>query len=141
MKFLSYFSTVPSATRNVTVERISSNSIRISWEPPEFINGILQMYTVRVMRGSSTVVIHSSTVNATESSDVITGLETGSYSITVVAITGAGEGVPSDSVEFTLTTTTISKICIVLYIAIYCIYVYACMYVCICIHWPLMVLP
>ena len=103
------FPTVPSATRNVTVERVSSNSIRVSWEPPEFINGILEMYTVQVMRGSSTVVIHSSTVNATETSDVITGLDTGSYSITVVAITGAGEGIPSDPVEFTLTTTTISK--------------------------------
>ena len=146
MTFFSHiFPTVPSATRNVTVERVSSNSIRISWEPPESINGILQMYTVRVMRGLSTVVIHSSTVNATESSDVITGLETGSYSITVVAITGAGEGIPSDSVEFTLTTTTISKICIVLYVRSYilyiCICMYVCMYVCICIHWPLMVLP
>ena len=113
-KFFSrIFPAVPSATRNVTVERVLSNSIRVSWEPPEFINGILQMYTVRVMRGSSSVVIHSSMVGATESSDVITGLETGPYSVTVVALTGAGEGVPSDPVEFTLTTTSISKICVI----------------------------
>ena len=82
----------------------------VSWEPPEFINGLLQMYTVRVMRGSSTTVIQSSTVNATEHSDVISGLETGSYSIAVAALTGGGEGIASDPVAFTLTTVTISKL-------------------------------
>ena len=101
---------MPSAPRNVTVERISPNSIQVSWEPPEFINGVLQMYTVQVMRGSSNTIVHSSTVNATESSDVIAGLETGLYSISVVAVTRAGEGTPSDPIEFILTATTISKI-------------------------------
>ena len=82
----------------------------MSWEPPELINGILQNYTVQVMRSSSNTVLLSSTVNGSESSDVIMGLEAGSYSISVVALTGAGEGTPSDLVEFNLTTTTISKI-------------------------------
>ena len=68
------------------------------------------MYTVRVIRGSFNTVVHSSMVNATESSDVIAGLETGLYSISVVALTGAGEGIPSDPVEFIFTTTTISNI-------------------------------
>ena len=62
------------------------------------------------MRSSSNVVLISSTVNANESSDVIVGLEVGSYSVSVVAITGVGEGIPSDLVEFTLATTTIGKI-------------------------------
>ena len=101
---------MPSAPRNVTVERISPNSIQVSWEPPEFINGVLQMYTVRVIRGSFNTVVHSSMVNATESSDVIAGLETGLYSISVVALTGAGKGTLSDPVEFILTATTTSKI-------------------------------
>ena len=100
---------MPSAPRNVTVERISPNSIQVSWEPPEFINGVLQMYTVRVMTEPSNTVVHSSTVNATENSDVIAGLETGLYSISVIALTGAGEGMPSDPIEFILTATTISK--------------------------------
>lgn len=82
----------------------------VLWEPPEFINGVLQMYTVRVMRGLSTNVIQSSTVNSTEHSDVISGLETGSHFITVVALTGAGEGIASDPVHFMLTTVTISKL-------------------------------
>ena len=112
MKFSSliFKITVPSAPRNVTVERISPNSIQVSWEPPAFINGVLQMYTVQVIRRSSNTVVYSSTVNATESSDVIVGLETGLYSISVVALTGAGEGIPSDPIEFNLTATTTSKI-------------------------------
>ena len=101
---------MPSAPRNVTVERISPNSIQVSWEPPEFINGVLQTYTVQVMRRSSNAIVHLSTVNATESSDVIAGLETGLYSISIVALTGAGEGIPSNSIYFILTATTISKI-------------------------------
>lgn len=101
---------VPSAPRNVTVERISSNSIRVSWDPPELINGVLRSYRVQVMRSSSNVILISSMVNANESSDVIVGLDAGSYSVSVVAITGVGEGTPSDLVEFTLATTTIGKI-------------------------------
>ena len=62
------------------------------------------------MRSSSNVILISSMVNANESSDVIVGLDTGSYSVSVVAITGVGEGTPSDLVEFTLATTTIGKI-------------------------------
>ena len=62
------------------------------------------------MRSSSNAILISSTVNANESSDVIVGLDAGSYSVSVVAITGAGEGTPSDLVEFILATTTISKI-------------------------------
>ena len=62
------------------------------------------------MRSSSNAILISSTVNANESSDVIVGLEAGSYSVSVVAITGTGEGTLSDLVEFILATTTISKI-------------------------------
>ena len=64
------------------------------------------------MRSLSNTVLRSSTINGTESSDVIMGLEAGSYSISVVAVTGAGEGTPSDPVEFTLTTATIGKIAV-----------------------------
>jgi len=63
------------------------------------------------MEGLSTTLLLSRIVNAEEGTSggsvAIRGLELGSYTVTVVAETGAGEGDPSDLLAFTL---VISKI-------------------------------
>ncbi len=81
----------PSAPRNVTVSP-GNGSVTVTWEPPEDDGGsAITHYTVVAGPGGA-----SCTVNAPDTSCTITGLENGvSYTFTVTAYNGVGEGPPS----------------------------------------------
>ena len=108
------FLPVPSSPRDVTVQATSLSSVLVTWQPPETINGILDSYVVRIMEEVSTTPLLSRIVNAegatSGGSVVIRGLELGTYTVTVVAETGAGEGDTSDPLPFTLMTSKIDTV-------------------------------
>ena len=122
-----YLSAVPSAPRDVSVQITSISSVLVTWQPPEATNGVLDSYIVRIMAGLSTTPLLSRIVNAegetTGGSAVIRGLELGSYTVTVVAETGAGEGDPSAPLTFTLMTSKITlygSVCFLYKCTVFC---------------------
>ena len=98
--------TVPSAPQSHTVTRLSSQSILISWSPPDPPNGIIQDYEVRVVVSLSGQLFTNRTVPVSrENQDVpqfvtIDGLDLGRvrYLVTISARTGAGQGPETEAV-------------------------------------------
>ncbi len=89
---------VPSAPRNFALSMVSGspNTFSASWNIPEPTNGIISGYTINC-NSSISVTVTGSTLSASLSG--LTPFTT--YSCTISASTGAGEGTASNTVTAT----------------------------------------
>ena len=97
----------PSMPRFIVADAINSTTISVSWDAPEFSNGVLRFYLLTYNGTSPGGMVTMDTVNTTDNS---TSVLIGSlrpfteYSARVVAVTIA-EGPPSDIAVVTTNET------------------------------------
>ncbi|CAG0920596.1 unnamed protein product [Notodromas monacha] len=92
---------VPSKPRNVLVVKETSDSVKLSWQPPETPNGELRGYRLYFMRDNFTDVrsIHNTSSAAKSVDYVLDRLQPSSkYKVWLKAFTYKNEGDPSDAV-------------------------------------------
>ena len=92
--------TAPTAPRNVTPTNITRSSITITWLAPEPTNGIIESYTIQVVRIDDSQMLPDIDVRPPDMRDYnITGLmEHVNYSIVIVASTDKGMGDGSEAI-------------------------------------------
>ena len=98
--------TAPSAPQSHTITRLSSQSILVSWSPPDPPNGIIHDYEVRVVVGLSGQLFTNRTVPVSRENQntpqfvTINGLDLDQvrYLVTISARTGAGRGPETETV-------------------------------------------
>ena len=99
-----FLSPAPPIVQGVTATRINDTAIRVSWEPLTLVNanGFIKSYNITLTPVSSRkrqATAITETVSATESTVVVTGLQSNiAYSISVYATTGGGAGQSNDSI-------------------------------------------
>ncbi|XP_070580081.1 protein sidekick-2-like isoform X2 [Ptychodera flava] len=92
------FQDIPGPVGDLSFSEIYDTSLKVSWSPPEEINGILTGYTVGVQEENITETYRSMEVEADTVYHTVTGLtELTRYEITVFAKTQVGPGPPVTS--------------------------------------------